>query len=57
VHDQAGPVLAQTPPREPVLATSAFDIDRAEIRARIAEIIRDNTRDASTREGSAALSP
>jgi membrane fusion protein, multidrug efflux system len=52
VHDEAGPVLAQAPPKEPVLATSAFDIDRSEIRARIAEIIRDNTR-----EGSAAPSP
>jgi membrane fusion protein, multidrug efflux system len=48
VRDESGPVLAQTPPQEPVLATSAFDIDRGEIRARIAEIIRDNTREAST---------
>jgi membrane fusion protein, multidrug efflux system len=52
VHEESGPVLAQTPPKQPVLATSAFDVDRTEIRARIAEIIRDNTREAS-----AALSP
>jgi membrane fusion protein, multidrug efflux system len=42
VHDDHGPQLAQQPPREPVLATTAYDIDRSEIRARIAEIIRDN---------------
>jgi membrane fusion protein (multidrug efflux system) len=52
VRDQSGPVLAQVPPREPVLATTAFDIDRSAIRTRIAEIIRDNTR-----EGGAAFSP
>jgi membrane fusion protein, multidrug efflux system len=42
VHDDRGPQLAQQPPREPVLATNAYDIDRSEIRARIAEIVRDN---------------
>jgi membrane fusion protein, multidrug efflux system len=42
VHDTQGPQLAQQPPREPVLATHAYDIDRSEIRARIAEIVRDN---------------
>jgi hypothetical protein len=47
VRDDSGPQLAQTPPREPVLATRAFDIDRSEIKARIAEIIRENTREGS----------
>jgi membrane fusion protein, multidrug efflux system len=44
VRDDSGPQLAQTPPAEPVLATRTFDIDPSEIKARIAEIIRDNTR-------------
>jgi membrane fusion protein (multidrug efflux system) len=47
VHDDSGTQLAQTPPREPVLTTGAFDIDRSEISARIADIIRDNTREGS----------
>jgi membrane fusion protein (multidrug efflux system) len=47
VHDDAGAQLAQSPPREPVLATGAFDIDRAAIIARIAQIIRENTREGS----------
>jgi membrane fusion protein (multidrug efflux system) len=47
VHDDAGAQLAQTPPREPVLATDAFDIDRAAVTARIAQIIRENTREGS----------
>jgi membrane fusion protein (multidrug efflux system) len=42
VHDDRGRQLAQQPPREPVLATNAYDIDRSEVRARIAEIVRDN---------------
>jgi membrane fusion protein, multidrug efflux system len=42
VRDDRGPQLARQPRREPVLATNAYDIDRSEIRARIAEIIRDN---------------
>jgi membrane fusion protein (multidrug efflux system) len=45
VRDVSGPQLAQSPPAQPVLTTSAYDIDRGEIRERIAEIIRDNTRD------------
>jgi membrane fusion protein, multidrug efflux system len=44
VRDDGGQQLAQTPPHEPVLATSAFDVDRGEISARIAEIIRENSR-------------
>ena len=43
VHDERGPALAPTPPREPVLATGALDVDTSEITARIAAIIRDNT--------------
>ena len=42
VHDDRGPQLAQQPRGEPVLATNAYEMDRSEIRARIAEIIRDN---------------
>ena len=42
VHDDRGAQLAQTPPREPVLATRTYDIDRTAIRTRIAQIIRDN---------------
>jgi membrane fusion protein (multidrug efflux system) len=45
VHDETGVQLAQTPAREPVLATDAFDIDRAAVTARIAQIIRENTRE------------
>ena len=43
VHDTGGQQLAQSVPSKPVLATSAYDVDRSEIRARIAQIIRDNT--------------
>jgi membrane fusion protein (multidrug efflux system) len=43
VHDVNGQQLAQTTPSKPVLATSAYDVDRSEIRAKIARIIRDNT--------------
>jgi membrane fusion protein (multidrug efflux system) len=47
VRDDSGSQLAQAPRQEPVLATRAFDIDRSEIAARIAQIIRDNTREAN----------
>jgi membrane fusion protein (multidrug efflux system) len=43
VHDSAGTQLATAPRREPVLATQAYDTDLGEIRARIAEIVRDNS--------------
>ena len=43
VHDSTGTQLARAPRREPVLATQAYDTDLGEIRARIAEIIRDNS--------------
>ena len=48
VHDDSGPQLAQSPRKEPVLATSTFDIDPSEIKARVAEIILDNTRAGGT---------
>ena len=43
-QDDRGPQLAPAPPPAPVLATSAYDIDRRDINARIAQIIRDNAR-------------
>jgi membrane fusion protein (multidrug efflux system) len=43
VRDSAGTQLATAPRRVPVLATQAYDTDLGEIRARIAEIIRDNS--------------
>ena len=43
VRDSAGTQLAAAPRREPVLATQAYDTDLGEVRARIAEIIRDNS--------------
>ena len=46
VHDEGGPQLAPEPPREPVLATRAYEIDRSEIITRIAQIIRDNEESA-----------
>jgi membrane fusion protein (multidrug efflux system) len=47
VRDDSGPVLAQVPRPEPVLATNTYDIDRGEITGRIAQIISDNSRDAN----------
>ncbi|HEY0767978.1 MAG TPA: HlyD family efflux transporter periplasmic adaptor subunit [Steroidobacteraceae bacterium] len=47
VRDDSGAQLAQTPRQEPVLSTSAYDIDRAEIATRIAQIIGENTREAT----------
>jgi membrane fusion protein, multidrug efflux system len=43
VRHTAGPQLAPVPRREPLLTTSAYDTDLSGIRARIAEIIRDNS--------------
>jgi membrane fusion protein, multidrug efflux system len=43
LHDTGGAQLAPNAPAAPVLETGAYDVDRSEIRARIAEIIRDNT--------------
>ncbi|MBS0365459.1 MAG: EmrA/EmrK family multidrug efflux transporter periplasmic adaptor subunit [Proteobacteria bacterium] len=45
VRDSSGAPLAQTPPAQPVLSTDAYDMDLAPVQARIAQIIRDNTRD------------
>jgi membrane fusion protein (multidrug efflux system) len=43
IHDDSGPQLAAAPPEVPVLSTSAYDIDRGEITARIAQIIGENS--------------
>ncbi len=43
VRDTSGNQLAPVPPRQPVLTTRAYDTDLSGIRARIAEIIRDNS--------------
>ncbi len=45
--NEEGPQLAQSAPQTPVLSTAAYELDNAEIRARIAEIIRDNTREGA----------
>jgi membrane fusion protein, multidrug efflux system len=45
VRETSGPQLARSTPLEPVLSTRAYDIDRTAVAARIAEIIRDNTRE------------
>jgi membrane fusion protein, multidrug efflux system len=42
VRDDRGAQLASQPPAEPVLATNVYDVDRSEISARIAQIVRDN---------------
>jgi membrane fusion protein (multidrug efflux system) len=47
VRDSSGPQLAQAPRQQPVLATSAYDIDRSVIRDRIEQIISDNIGEAS----------
>jgi membrane fusion protein (multidrug efflux system) len=45
VGDDSGPALAQSVREQPVLTTNTYDVDNSEIKARIAEIIRDNTRE------------
>jgi membrane fusion protein, multidrug efflux system len=45
VRDDSGVQLAAAAHEQPVLATHAYDIDRQEITARIAQIVRDNTHD------------
>jgi len=57
VRDASGAQLAAAPPRAPVLATSVFDIDRSEIRARIAAIIAENGSVRGAPSGSAAPAP
>ena len=45
VRDDSGVQLAPAPHDQPLLTTSAYDIDRKEIKTRIAQIVSDNTRD------------
>jgi membrane fusion protein (multidrug efflux system) len=45
VRDDSGGQLAAAAHDQPVLTTSAYDIDRQEIMTRIAQIVADNTRD------------
>ena len=47
VRNDSGPVLAQVPRQEPVLATNTYDVNRSEVSERIAQIIRDNSREAN----------
>jgi len=49
LHDTSGAELAQTARREPVLETRAYDIDNGEIRARIEQIINDNSAESPQR--------
>ena len=49
LRDTSGAELAQTPRREPVLETRAYDIDMSQIRARIEQIIDDNTAESAAR--------
>jgi membrane fusion protein, multidrug efflux system len=56
VRDTSGAQLAQKPREQPVLATRVFEIDRSEIRARIAEIIAENTREAAAAASAATAS-
>ncbi|HXZ58990.1 MAG TPA: HlyD family efflux transporter periplasmic adaptor subunit [Steroidobacteraceae bacterium] len=51
VSDGSGSQLATAPRREPVLATATYDTDLGEIRAHIAEIIRDNSSAGSAAPG------
>ena len=52
IHDDSGPQLAPAPPQVPVLSTSAYDIDRGEITARIAHIIGENSLEAAVTQSS-----
>ena len=46
-RDDSGAALAQSVREEPVLSTNAYELDNGEIKARIAEIIRENTREGA----------
>ncbi len=46
-RDDSGAALAQSVREEPVLATNAYELNNSEIKARIAEIIRENTREGA----------
>jgi len=41
--DTSGPALAQRAHEKPVLTTDVYEMDNGDVKARIAEIIRDNT--------------
>ena len=43
--DDSGPALAQRVPPAPVLRTAAYELDDSQIQTRIAEIVRDNSRE------------
>ncbi len=47
IRDDSGLALAQSVREEPVLSTSTYELDNSEIKARIAEIIRENTREGA----------
>jgi membrane fusion protein (multidrug efflux system) len=47
IRDDSGLALAQSLREEPVLSTSTYELDNSEIKARIAEIIRENTREGA----------
>jgi membrane fusion protein (multidrug efflux system) len=49
IRDDSGHQLAQTVPQQPVLSTTAYDIDNAEIKTRIAQIIHDNAIETGAR--------
>jgi membrane fusion protein, multidrug efflux system len=51
VHDDSGHQLAQSPPKQPVIKTSAYDVDRSEVTARIAQIVRENSTEGSATAG------
>ncbi|MBS0379896.1 MAG: HlyD family efflux transporter periplasmic adaptor subunit [Proteobacteria bacterium] len=51
VTDDRGQALAQSVREEPVLTTDAYAIDKSAIRARIAEIIRDNSPEGAAPAG------
>ena len=46
VRDESGTQLAATPPQQPVLTTRVYDVDPAELAARVAQIVSDNARAA-----------
>ena len=51
IRDDSGQQLAQSAPQQPVLSTSAFDVDHAEVVASIAQIIRENSTEGSVATG------
>jgi membrane fusion protein (multidrug efflux system) len=51
VRNDSGPALAPSVPSAPALTTHAYDMDNGEIKARIAEIIRENSREGAAPAG------